>query len=219
MIQTIPTLCPITQWLDTWNPVTSVLPDPMSPLDLRPLRMDWFELQDSLIGCWECPECLASGKIKPGVCQNKSLEDTIGLPGRFWSVIDGAQDRCDFRTAMLIALHAAWWSDDNSMTATSREFRMCAVESARIIHLNGNRLCTIPGLDEVVIADLLRRSCNFPDVQEVVMTGLGKSPDPLIAKALEFQMMKAATWDTLSYSFNLEPIDRSFYNFPNKYME
>ena len=49
------------------------------------------------------------------------------------------------------------------------------------------------------------------------MTGLGKSPDPLIAKALEFQMNKAATWDTLSYTFGHEPINMNFNNFQSKY--
>lgn len=215
---TIPALCPLSSWINTWNPITSVLPDQRTPLDLRPSRMDWFELSDSLIGCWDCSECIKTGKIKPGVnVDGVTVEETIGLSGRFWSIIDGAQDLSDPTTALLIALHAAWWCDDNGMTSASRDFRMSATLSARLIHQNGNRVCNLPGLDEVVMADLLRRSCNFSEVADVVMTGLGKAPVPLIEKALEFQAAKSATWDTLCYDFGLELIDRDFRMIPNKY--
>lgn len=214
---TIPVLCPFTSWINTWTPFTAVLPDLNTPLDLRPAGMDWYEFQDSLIGCWECPECIESGKIKPGVNDGIPVADTIDLPGRFWSVIDGAQDNSDLLTAMIVALHASWWSDDQGMNASAREFRTQAVESARTWHEMGNRMCSVPGLDEVLIADLLRRSCNFHQVHDVVMAGFGKAPDPLITRALEFQMRKAAIWDTLCYSFGLEPIDMNFRLYPNKY--
>lgn len=214
---TIPALCPFTTWINTWNPFTSETPDRNTPLDLRPAGMDWYVFQDSLIGCWECPDCIEIGTIKPGINDGIPLADTIDLPGRFWSVIDGAQDSGDILTAMLVALHAAWWSDDQGLTTSARKFRSCAVNSARSWLQNGKQFSTPAGLDEVMIADLLRRSCNFDQVSDIVMAGMKKSPDPRIGKALEFQLQSAKTWDTLCYSFAFERIDMNFKNHPNMY--
>lgn len=205
---TIPALCPFTSLIHTCTPFTAVLPDLTTPLDLRPAGMDWSYVHESLSGCPECQECIGSGKTIPGVTGSALASDTTTLHGRFWSVIDGARDNGDLLSAMIIALHASWWSDDQGLTPSSREFRMHAVESARTWHEMGNQLCSVPGLDEVLITDLLRRSCNFLHVSDIAMAGLAKAPDPLIARALAFQMRKAATWDTLCYRFDLTPVDR-----------
>lgn len=214
IIPTIPALCPFTTWINTWNPFTSVLPDRNTPLDLRPAGIDWYVFQDSLIGCWECPECMERGTIKPGINDGIPVADTIDLPGRFWSVINGAEDSGDIMTAMIVALHAAWWSDDQGQTTAAREFRNRALNSARSWHQSGKQFCTPAGLDEVMIADLLRRSCNFDQVPDIAMAGMKKSPDSLIQKALQFQLHRAETWDTLCYSFAFEPIDMNFKNHP-----
>ena len=84
---TIPALCPVTQWINTYNPFTSDIPSAQTPLDLRPLGMNWHEFSDSLIGCFDCEECISTGKIRPGVCDYIPLEETIGLPGRFWFIL------------------------------------------------------------------------------------------------------------------------------------
>jgi len=217
IIPTIPALCPFTTWINTWNPFTSFLPDRNTPLDLRPAGMDWYLFQDSLIGCLECPECLESGRIKPGINDGIPVADTIGLPGRFWSIMSGAQDSDDIMTAMIVALHASWWSDDQGQTTSAREFRSSAIRTAQSWHQNGNRFSSPPGLDEVMIADLFRRSCNFNQVPDIVKAGMSKSPDPLVAEALKFQLHRAATWDTQCYSFAFEPIDMNLRNHPNIY--
>lgn len=207
---TIPSLCPVTQWINTNNPFRSKILTAQTPLDLRPSGMIWYEFSDSLIGCFDCEECIQTGKIHPGVCDYKTMGETIGLPDRFWSILSGAEDKEDLLTAIIVGLHASWWCEDMRDVSNCKEFRMNVTGYIEQYHKQGGILNPIPGLDEVIRADLLRRSCQFGMVPDVVSSGLEIADNLIIQDALRFEAEKVKTWDTLCYSFALEPIDMHF---------
>lgn len=206
---TTPELCPLTDWMQTWNQQVSKNPDRNTLLDLRPHDISWTDLFDSLNQCQNCAECIASGKKHEMVSDNV-LYPPDNLANRFRSVILHAHQGADLNTEICMGLLASWWCEDMRDVKNSIDFRLKVMHAIQRYHLDGGRICAMPGVDEVLCADLLRRSCRFHDVLPVATSGLSLATDDIVKSALLFQIERISSWDTLRYTYGLEPVQRGY---------
>ena len=206
---TTPDLCPLTNWMKTWNHQVSKTPGRDTLLDLRPHEILWTDISDSITICQNCAECIAVGK------KHKSISDTAlhsphDLADRFRSVILHAHQSADLNTEICMGLLASWWCEDMRDVKNSIDFRLNVLQAIQKYHLDGGRICAMPGVDEVLCADLLRRSCRFHDVLPVATSGLSRAADDIVKSALLFQIERISSWDTLRYTYGLEPVQRGY---------
>jgi len=109
-----------------------------------------------------------------------------------------------------MGLLASWWCEDMRDVKNSIDFRLNVLQAIQRYHLDGGRICAMPGVDEVLCADLLRRSCRFHDVLPVATSGLSRAADDIVKSALMFQIERISSWDTLRYTYGLEPFQRGY---------
>jgi hypothetical protein len=97
------------------------------------------------------------------LCAAMILERAEGWAGAFWNV-----------------MAAAWACDDAERDDLARECR------ARAIGLHGRApVSRQTGVDELVLADLRRRTGDFAGAIEAVEAGLARGPEPAVREALE----------------------------------
>lgn len=174
-------------------------------LDTRPP-----EMRRSTILYWirRCPSC---GYCAPQVSEGpqeakevvisetyrRQLEDPLypELANSFlcWALI---QERAgsDARAGWA-ALHAAWVCDDQGASEAARRCRLRALELFRRSQARGRPFIEGRGAAQVILADLLRRSGRFEEVEAVCEEGLRTNPIPVVREVLAFQKRLALLKD------------------------
>jgi len=174
-------------------------------LDTRPP-----EMRRSTILYWvrRCPSC---GYCAPQVSEGpeeakeivaseeyrRQLDDRAypELANRFlcWALI---QERVgSYARAGWAALHAAWACDDQGASEAARRCRLRALELFRQSQAQGKPFIEGRGAEQVLLADLLRRSGCFEQVAAVCQEGLRANPTQLVREVLAFQEVLARLKD------------------------
>ncbi len=102
------------------------------------------------------------------------------------------------------ALHAAWACDDAGKPAAAVLCRRQALESFERARDHGRNLPGFedPGAEEILLADLYRRTGQFEQAIEVARQGLGKQPSTVIARTLEHEIILATGKDDARHSLS-----------------
>lgn len=174
-------------------------------LDTRPP-----EMRRSTILYWirRCPSCgYCAPQVSEGpqeakeliACEayRQQLDDPSypELANRFlcWALI---QERAgsDARAGWA-ALHAAWACDDQGASEAARRCRLRALELFRRSQAKGRPFIEGRGAEQILLADLLRRSGRFEEVEAVCEEGLRANPNKLVREVLAFQKRLALLKD------------------------
>ncbi len=174
-------------------------------LDTRPP-----EMMRSTIAFWihRCPSC---GYCAPDVSKGPSLAAQIvkseaylkqrgnhsypELANRFlcWAIVQ--ETAGDHVGAGWAAIHAAWACDDAEARAASAQCRTRATGLLRHAKANGISYAPGAGVEEAILADLLRRSGQFDQVGTICLEGLAKDPEDIVRQILVFQQALALRQD------------------------
>jgi len=172
-------------------------------LDTRPP-----EMARSTIDCWIrcCPYC---GYCAPALSKDSPQAKSIVKSEEYrqqldnkaypklakhflcWAMIQEATG--DYSTAGWAAVHAAWACDDQNAQEASRLCRLKAIQLFQ--EANGASNLSQTGAQEALMADLLRRSGQFDQVENVCQEGLKQNPEKIIQQILTFQMTLARQQD------------------------
>jgi len=117
-----------------------------------------------------------------------------------WALIEEAND--EFGGAGWSAVHAAWICDDAQKPTAAAECRKLALERfarqrARLGHITGFE---DPGVEELVLADLCRRTGQFAAAEHWVETGLARRPSAVVRRALVMEDELAGQKDREAHS-------------------
>ncbi len=101
-----------------------------------------------------------------------------------WSLIEAANE--EFGGAGWSALHAAWICDDAEKPAAAAECRRQALDYFTRQRAGNGHIAGFedPGVEELVLADLCRRSGQYPPALRWVEAGLKRSPSVMVQRAL-----------------------------------
>ena len=179
-------------------------------LDMRPP-----EMARSTIDCWiqRCPSCgycapdirdgpeLAAEVVKMETYSAQNSDDTYpDLANKFLCSALVYEAAGDPVAAGFSAVRAAWACDDaqaESAAIKARQQALAYFERARAEKIVfADQL----GLEEAIIADLLRRSGRFDEVEAICEEGLAKSPEEVVAQVLRYQESLARAEDTGCYT-------------------
>ncbi len=180
-------------------------------LDFRPP-----EMMRSTMGSWlhECPSC---GYCAEALDEADAEIVAIVKGDSFRSFRSGAagfgQPAKMFHSAAFIAaeagkladafhhtLHEAWAHDDAGDSVRAGAARLNAVDLMNQVQRDGQRLFEDPGADDVVAADLFRRTGNFGRAAEVCQKALPGDCDNAIQKVLAFQLLLCEMGDTTPHT-------------------
>lgn len=179
-------------------------------LDTRPP-----EMMRSTMPMWVhcCPSCgycapdvssgpqIASQVIKSATYLNQKNNSSYpDLANKFlcWSIIlEEAGEQSDAGWA---AVRAAWVCDDADASKQAKASRQRAVALFKQAHLQEKNFVMGPGAEEAVLADLLRRSGNFEEVEAMCKQGLEKNPEKLIKNILLFEQHLSHQKDEKCYT-------------------
>ncbi len=102
------------------------------------------------------------------------------------------------------ALHAAWACDDAGKPAAALWCRQQALASFERARGRGKNLPGFEdsGAEEILLADLYRRTGQFEKAVEVSRQGLGKQPSLVIARTLEHEIILATGKDDGRHSLS-----------------
>jgi hypothetical protein len=102
------------------------------------------------------------------------------------------------------ALHAAWACDDAEKPAAAVHCRQQALASFERARGHGRNLPGFedPGAEEILLADLYRRTGQFERAVEVSRLGLGKQPSLVITRTLEHEIILATAKDDGQHSLS-----------------
>ncbi len=119
-----------------------------------------------------------------------------------WAMIQRAND--EDLSAGWSALHAAWACDDAGKPAAAVQCRQQALESFEHARHKGKNLPGFedPGAEEILLADLYRRTGQFERAVTVSRQGLGKQPSIVIARTLEHEIILATGKDDARHSLS-----------------
>lgn len=180
-------------------------------LDLRPP-----EKQRSTIIYWvqSCPSCgycaprISEGlEIAPRVIQSDGYQRQLkedsypALANRFLcrTIIQEAAGDC--LKAGWAAVHAAWVCDDAEEAQAAHRCRKRALGLFEKARASGIPLVKEPGQEEIIVADLLRRSGQFDKAIEVCEEALTKAPaEGILRQLLRFQQTLARKKDMESHT-------------------
>lgn len=166
-------------------------------LDLRPP-----EMERSSMGWWiqTCPKCgfcfpdiserikYSSRIVKSESYQKQFISNEFpDLANKFlcYSLIqEGAGD---YFGAMWACLYAAWECDDYKNNKSAKKCREKAVIFIKRGQEEGQRIDEEVGFEEILLADLLRRSEQFEKALKICEEGLNMKTKGIIPQILQFQ--------------------------------
>ena len=189
-------------------PTMEGLPD----LDTRPA-----EQMRSSIFFWvqRCPKCsycatdisleypLASQTVRSPAYQKVLHRRAMPEKARqflAWALIQEANE--EYGGAGWAAMHAAWICDDAEKQKAAVECRQLVLERfarqrARLGHITGFEE---PGVEELVLADLCRRTGKFDDAARWVDLGMDRHPEEIVRRGLEMEFNLAQHKDRGAHS-------------------
>lgn len=177
--------------------------DGLPDLDSRPPE----ETRSSII-FWvqRCPQCgycatdisleypLAAETVRSAVYQKLLRRRAMPEKARHflaWALIQEANE--EFGGAGWSSLHAAWVCDDAEKAQAAVECRRLALarfaqQRARLGHITGFEE---PGVEEVVLADLCRRTGRFDEAARWAEQGVRRQPQEMVRRGLEMEFSLA----------------------------
>ena len=182
-------------------------------LDSRPPRM-----MRSTMAYWvrRCPSC---GYCAPHLSESESQTRQIIQPEPYQQQLKHsaypelansflchsmiAEQMGDYPTAGWHAIYAAWACDDSRAKESAISCRQRALLIFQMVRAKRNTFAQEVGLEEVIMADLLRRTEQFDQVDIVCQEGLKQNPREIIREMLDAQLFFAHRQDTGSYSLEI----------------
>lgn len=160
-------------------------------LDLRPPESLRSTLEAWIQHCPSCGYCAddisslhegADGIIESSAYRGILRDTTLPLLARrflCWSIIQN--QRGSPAKAGWAALHAAWACDDIGYADAASECRQKALASFRAAQYQGSRFAHGKGVEETILADILRRSGRLDEAEALCC----QAPDPTPGILLE----------------------------------
>ena len=183
-------------------------------LDTRPPEMRRSTMPYWIRRCPSCGYCAPEVSEGPGeverVVESREYRKQLGdrmypeLANSFlcWAMIQ--EEVGDYARAGWAALHAAWACDDEGTPEASRLCRLRAIELFRQARSKGDTFIEGQGAEQVIMADLLRRSGQFEQVGAMYQEGLPPNdpigglqakPGKIVRDVLDFQKALALLKD------------------------
>jgi hypothetical protein len=106
----------------------------------------------------------------------------------------------EFADAGWAAMRAAWACDDNELTSAADACRDRAIALFGQAAENADNFADGAGVEESILADLLRRSRQFDGAAAMCQAGLAENPEPLVVDILNFQLDRARQDDWACYT-------------------
>ena len=119
-----------------------------------------------------------------------------------WALIQEANE--EFGGAGWAAMHAAWICDDEEKPKAAVECRRLVLDRfarqrARLGHITGFEE---PGVEELVLADLCRRTGQYDGAARWVDQGLARRPEEIVRRGLEMEFNLARQKDRGAHSLD-----------------
>jgi len=115
-----------------------------------------------------------------------------------WAIIQ--EETGNYPEAGWGALHAAWACDDAGMNNSAHACRLRAIQLFQQAKKRKMPFAQDAGVEEAILADLLRRTGQFGLVKKVCSEGLGKKPNARVKQMLNFQIVLAVRHDEKCYT-------------------
>ena len=181
-----------------------------SDLDTRPP-----EMERSTIHCWiqRCPSCsycapdisggpeIATTVVKSDAYLKQRDDSSYPeLANKFlcWAIIKHAEGNNG--GAGWAAVRAAWACDDDNTESGAKESRKRAVALFEKARGDGSSFAEGLGVEDAILADLLRRSGQFEKAETVCQNGLDEEPEAMVKTILRFQQSLARRKDAGCYT-------------------
>jgi hypothetical protein len=125
-----------------------------------------------------------------------------------WALIQIAND--EYGGAGWAAVHAAWVCDDAETPRGALECRKLALERFALQRANQGHITGFedPGVEELVLADLCRRTAQFAAAEHWVEAGLARRPAGVVVRALRMERDRAEQKNLFAHSVE-EMLDNS----------
>jgi hypothetical protein len=143
--------------------------------------------------CWALMELSACGHVPLGVSGTDSTEEQ---PDLF-----PLAERARVARAAWAMIYAAWACDDSGAEVAAAQCRRNVAELLRDPRTDLFAFCPEPGMGEVILSDLLRRSQQFEQVEPVCGHALSNAPGSVVAQLLRFQVALACRRDVARHTF------------------
>jgi hypothetical protein len=114
-------------------------------------------------------------------------------------ILEGIGDQSG---AVWSAIRAAWACDDKGREAAAIECRKAAIGLFEQARVGGITILDQSGAEEVVLADLYRRTLQFKRAVAVSQVGLSKDPDEIVSKVLAFEEKLALSRDAACHTIS-----------------
>ena len=179
-------------------------------LDTRPGQTMRWTMHTWVQSCPSCGYCAqdiskeilqASQIIESAQYRDQvNHEDYPELANYFlcWAIIQGAI--ADYSKAGWGAMYAAWTCDDAEMKSPAIACRLRAMSLFQEARTRKLPFAKDAGVEEAILADLLRRTKQFELVKKVCTEGLGKKPHEIVRQMLDFQIVLAERMDEKCYT-------------------
>lgn len=184
-------------------------------LDTRPPAPEGWSIEFWVQRCPSCGYCagdISEGKpelVRTVKCHHyrKQLQspDFPELANTFLCSSLLKEEAGEYAVAGFACIHAAWACDDVDRDTAAQECRKKAVAFLQKAREKGQRYARQIGLEELLIADLLRRSRQFEDALSICEEGLRRDPDKLISNILNFQIMLIKRSDSSAHTVAESP--------------
>jgi len=210
----IETECSLCGQVSLQNAITSPDRTGLPDLDTRPPESLRSSLPYWVQRCPNCGYCApdidreylqAAEVIRqasyPALLRRRSLPQ-LARSFLAWAMIQQANG--EGLSAGWSALHAAWACDDAGKLAPAVQCRQQALASFEHARRSGKNLPGFedPGAEEILLADLYRRTGQFEQAVEVSRQGLGKQPSVVITRTLKHEIILAAGKDDGRHSLS-----------------
>jgi len=154
------------------------------------------------VSCGYCAPALSNGPEvaghivqSPAYLQQKNNPAYPELANKFLCSALIKEAERDFSSAGWEAIHAAWACDDAQATEAAEKCRKKAIAFFEQARAQNASFAQGAGVEEAILADLLRRSRQFDRVGAVCRQGLAGVPETTVQKILNFQQMLARQQD------------------------
>jgi len=187
------------------------LPD----LDTRPANMSIMALGNRIQHCPNCGYCAPDISIEfpsaqetvhsetyKRVLKNKTLPELARYLLCWASIQEAVQE---YPGAGWACLNAAWVCDDEDEINQAEHCRQKAIRNFLQARDEKRPFSLDVGTEEVLLADLYRRTGQFAKAKHISQQGLGLDPNDLIRSLLRFEIMLADQEDRGRHSVNAVP--------------
>jgi hypothetical protein len=166
-------------------------------LDLRPAEMKRSTMEMWVQKCPHCGYCatpidkeregareVMGGDRYRELSQNQAYPE---LARNFLCASLILESAGEYVEAAWQSLYAAWTCDDGEKEELAKDCRLAAFQLFSRARDRGERILEDEGAEELVLADILRRSGSFDHALRLCEEGMRKSPDRFFSRLLKFE--------------------------------